>query len=69
MKSFQLQSFFMENEIKKLTEYYGSEDKVADILGITWRHLWGIRTGRSNPGKPLEKLIHSILKQIELTGK
>jgi len=46
----------MKKEINKLIKHYGSKKAVAELLGITIRHLENCQKGK-HIGKPLEKLI------------
>ena len=54
----------MEKELKLLMENYGSKKAVADLLGITVRHLENCLRGKFI-GKPLQKLIKSYAIQFD----
>lgn len=53
----------MEKEINILINHYGSKKAVAELLGITVRHLENCQKG-NHIGKPLAKLIRSYSVQF-----
>ena len=53
----------MKREINLLIKHHGSKKAVADLLGITIRHLENCLKGQ-HIGKPLEKLIRSYSVQF-----
>jgi len=55
----------MKKDIEILKSKYGDNKKVARLLGITPRHLRGIKSGKNKAGKPLKKLIDGFILKIQ----
>ena len=45
----------MKKAIEKLRQAYGSYRKVAELLEISERHLYGIKSGDYQPSKRLKR--------------
>jgi DNA-binding transcriptional regulator YdaS (Cro superfamily) len=54
----------MKKELNRLIKHHGSKKAVADLLGITVRHLEQNCLKEKHIGKSLEKLIRSYSVQF-----
>ena len=54
----------VKENIEALKEHLGNYGKVADTLGISSRHLLGLRKGRNKASVPLERYISDLAKRL-----
>ena len=57
----------LDKELTKLLDYYGSQQRVADELGLSRSHFFKVRTQPSKwpPSVTLRKLVRALCLLIE----
>jgi len=59
----------IRNDIDALKKHYKNYEKVAEALGISPRHLYGLRKGKHKASRQLKKYISELADRAKCTDQ